>query len=141
VKDAQALLDKIEGTWVGSFKIRADLPRSNKVGVRQKLVRNTMVVATTGLQINMRVSKGVVLSRKLWGLEVGVGKQRRDRRHHPINKSCLLRDQIWLVMTLREVSMAESIQMKIAMEGFQDIIAILLRFDKILISTCKEEVF
>jgi hypothetical protein len=44
-------------------------------------------------------------------------------------------------MTLREVSMAESIQMKIAMEGFQDIIAILLRFDKILISTCKEEVF
>jgi hypothetical protein len=88
VKDAQALLDKIEGTWVGSFKIRADLPRSNRVGVRQKLVRNAMVVATMGLQINMRVSKGVVLSRKLLGVGGGSGET-KNRQKTSSNKQIL----------------------------------------------------
>ncbi|MCI47329.1 hypothetical protein A2U01_0068570, partial [Trifolium medium] len=27
VMDAQALLDKIEGTWFGTYKLRANLPR------------------------------------------------------------------------------------------------------------------
>ncbi|MCH82760.1 RNA recognition motif, partial [Trifolium medium] len=156
VENVQALLNKIEGTWFGFYKLRANLSRFKRregeaggVEVQRGKVKQVAAVTKEGLQ------KGVSFKAALGGDEANVLS-----KHGPKNMSYKgsNKEQDYLegvlkveavpanmeklkhsyVGTLWDVNMAESTQMMINMEGFQDIKATLLGIDKILLSSIKE---
>ncbi|GAU45815.1 hypothetical protein TSUD_115030 [Trifolium subterraneum] len=164
VSDAQTLLKKIEDTWFGTFKIRANLSKFKRDEDNPKLNKYKQ-------QIEQQLRGGV---NKREGTIQGVSfkdvldkEGAREQQKNALQKSSVSehkrrqqylqqRDDLSGVLkvdvvpanveklknsyvgTLWEVKEAESIQMQILMEGFQDVQATMMGIDKILLSSIKE---
>jgi hypothetical protein len=156
VENVQALLNKIEDTWFGTYKLRANISKfkrgegeagSEKLH-RRKTKENTSV-SIEGLQ------KGKSFKSALGGFKYTDGPKHglKHTSHNASNKDKDYMEGILkvgavpanmeklkhsYVGTLWDVKTTESIQIMINMEGFQHIKATLLEIDKILLSSNKE---
>ncbi|MCH82611.1 RNA recognition motif, partial [Trifolium medium] len=132
VRDAQKLLERIEGTWIGTYKLRANLSRFNRGELQHRddsHLKSKVESRVGGRLVDLT---NIYLSKELWGWELGVVNV------EPI-PAALERLKHSFVGVLRDENLADNIHVLIAMEGFQDVKATLLGFDKILLSSSLED--
>ncbi|MCH80618.1 hypothetical protein A2U01_0001388, partial [Trifolium medium] len=159
---AQAVLQKIEGIWMGFYKLRANISKFKRGdgGVERvehqiELFREDQPRPKDGLSKGVSFKAALGVNEEIAVLKPGVqnaGYSRLKSKGQGIDKNYL--DSVLeveavpanveklkhsFVGTLWQANMAESIQMMINMEGFQDITATLLGIDKILLSSAKDE--
>jgi hypothetical protein len=152
VENSQKLLKKIEETWMGTYKIRANLSKfkrgdgavgrlNNQTGDQKQNRSLPKEGLHEGMTFKAVLGVGEVCS---VGKPKGYGKNRGINYLDNVLKveavpANLEKLSHSYVATLWEPNMAESIQMMIHMAGFQDVTATLMGIDKILLSSIKED--
>ncbi|MCH83079.1 hypothetical protein A2U01_0003894, partial [Trifolium medium] len=153
---AQSLLEKLEGTWFGSFKIRANISRFKRGEVvddntakPRKEGSDVGKVPKEGLSAEISFKHALVEGRTM--AEVGVGKQTASSALKDPNRDfdgvlevepvpCNLQKlKHCYVGLLREEMDPNRLQMMIAMEGFQNIQVVPLGVDVFLLSSVQQE--
>jgi hypothetical protein len=152
VKNAQRLLEQIEDTWFGLYKLRANISRFSRGEVKTKEESFQQTKGrileegrTEGFNkgVSFRDALGVEVAKSVPGvilqqgpLESLVGMAESEVVPVDACPKTLATLQQSFVGTLKEGILAENIQTVIDMEGFQNIKATLLGFNKVLLSSC-----
>ncbi|WJX71605.1 hypothetical protein P8452_55583 [Trifolium repens] len=156
VEDKQKLLHKLEETWIGTYKLRANLPKFRRgEEIRKPIDSGGRYGGTTGgearFQTNGQSFKDVVQGEK----KTTVHNQFAWKAKPKIKSNSRLTDEEYragimaieaepenlkrlegsYVGILRDMAEADSIQITIWMEGFQNIKAPQLGLDLILLSS------
>ncbi|MCH82537.1 RNA recognition motif, partial [Trifolium medium] len=164
VRDVQDLLDRIEGTWFGTYKLRANLSRFNRGEVQHRGDTNhngkvesrsggKLSGLNQGLSFKGALGVGAGLDNKSKEVEKSVpevdnlqglivpqqGTGSTGVIHVEPIQTALGRLKHSFVGILREGISVDNIQLVIAMEGFQDVKSTLLGFDKVLLSSSLED--
>jgi hypothetical protein len=145
VKDAQELLKKIEGVWFGTYKIRANISRFKRgedgAGtVAQRA--NVESLRERGVE-DRTTRKGMSFKHVLTGLNEDDHRRKSNElkgvlKVETVRSNLEVLNQSYVGILWKEDE-ADQIQMKILMEGFQDVQARFLGVDLILLSSPKPE--
>ncbi|MCH83788.1 RNA recognition motif, partial [Trifolium medium] len=165
VNDVEALLKKIEGTWFGFYKLRANISRFTKGGEANSGGQNQNAIGRVGETATARegIRNGVSFKEAMGGA-VDKNQTKAQNKTNTGASSRMVKGQLTktyknyldnilkveavpdnveklkhcYVGTLWEAKEAGKIHMLILMEGFQDIQATILGIDKILLSSSIE---
>ncbi|KAK2381717.1 hypothetical protein QL285_069304 [Trifolium repens] len=133
VNDRQMLLQKIEETWIGTYKPRANLPKFTRGEGVKKPSPTVHGVKTT--MTDHRIQGG---SKSFKEVVQGEEEQRAGIMEIEAESQNLEKLAGSYVGTLREIAEVDSIQTTIWMKGFQQIQAITLGMDLILLNSTIE---
>jgi hypothetical protein len=158
VKDRQTLLKNIEGTWIGTYKIRANLPKfSRGEGETKSNPRGPVITSNkeghsiqeagkTYKDMVLGVNKGNANKQKGWvEKSKAKGKKRLTDEEYKVGIMAIDAEPQNLKMlegsyvgTLTDIADVESIQTTLWMEGFQQIKATSVGMDLILLNNTVE---
>ncbi|KAK2418293.1 Major facilitator superfamily protein [Trifolium repens] len=159
VDNVQSLLEKIEGTWIGTFKIRANISRFKRGDVGEDLAAKHVGAETTIRQgeeerdqVESTFKHALVMGGKKQIPVIDAGRKKIILNRPIVQKSnntALLRLKLYkatfhrlnqcFVGFLREEMEPVKLQMLIAMEGFQLIKSASLGVDVFLLSSSQQE--
>jgi hypothetical protein len=159
VDDVQSLLEKIEGTWIGTFKIRANISRFKRGDVGEDLATKpvgTEIAIRQGEEVREQVESTfkhvLVMGGKKQPTVIDVGGKQTifnspivpEVQHHGMIEVEAVQSNIQrlnqcFVGFLKEEVEPDKLQMLIAMEGFQHIQAAPLGVDIFLLSSPQQD--
>ncbi|KAK2359679.1 zinc finger CCCH domain-containing protein [Trifolium repens] len=160
VEDKQKLLHKLEDTWIGSYKLRANLPKFRRgEEFRKPIDSGGELGGTTGVEARVQakgqtfkeavqgVKKTTMLNQFAWKAKPKIKSKSRltDEEYRAgimaidAEPENLKRLEGCFVGILRNMVDADSIQVTLWMEGFQNIKAAQLGLDLILLSSPDKE--